>query len=131
MWSLSLGPLLHILLFHFFISTAPIPFSLIRHYKNTQEKKCEAAHYVIFSRTTETARTNHTLVINISLIYSAFQRCLKSTRPFLESIIKSPIQAQLLTKFYLCSPEICSFLTTRIHKTHRILAISLFLKSTS
>ena len=107
------------------------PISLIRHYKNIQEKKCEAAHYVIFSLTIETARTNHTLVINIPLTCLAFQRCFRPTRPFLESIIKGPIQAQFLTKFYLCSPEVCSFLTTRIDKTHRILAISLFLKRTS
>jgi hypothetical protein len=88
MWSLSLGSLLHILLSHFFVSTASVPFSLTGHYKNVQEKKREAVHYVIFSLTTETARTNHTLVMNISLLYSAFQKCSRPTRPFLESIIK-------------------------------------------
>jgi hypothetical protein len=73
----------------------------------------------------------HTCHKYFTYIYLAFQRCFRPTRPFLESIIKGRMQAQFLTNFYLCSPEICSFLTTRIHKTHRILAISLFLKSTS
>lgn len=126
-----LGAFSHILLSNFFVSTAPVPFFLIRNYRNIQEKKCEAAYYVISSLTAETARTNHTLVINISLIYLAFHRCCRPNRRFLESIIKVPIQTQFLKMFYVCSPEICSFLTTRIHITHRILTISLFLKSTS
>jgi len=79
---------------------------------------CSLCNFIL---TTETARTNHTLVINMSLIYLAFQRCFRPTRPSLESIIKGPIQAQFLIKFYLCSPEICSFLTRRIYKTTEFL----------